>query len=596
MRKLYPNNIRFDDLTVGSTLALNADVRKKALCPDVFEYEIDLSWDEASAKDPGAEVAVLFDLPCVNVQYMWHPAVGTHRVLDADWRLNIHSMLTNNAPVAMLFSGDGNNTYTYAVSEVRKETSVEFGVGKSSGDCSIAGKIAMGLYQFEGTNHTCLRIRADHRHIPCHEALDAVRAWWEQSLSIPPMKVPVTARMPMYSSWYNFAKDIDDETLVAECRLAKALGMETIIVDDGWQTAENATGYGYTGDWKVFPGKFSNMRAFVERVHALGMRVILWYSVPFMGYFSENWEKFKDFILYREDRNNTGILDPRYPEVRRFLIDLYVDALKAFDLDGFKLDFIDRFVKPAQDELKPGMDFICVQEATDHMMIEIMQSLRAIKSDILIEFRQNYIGPCMRQFGNMFRVGDCPADITSNRISIADLRMLSGSTAVHSDMITWNNNEKPEDAALQILHTLFGVTQVSKVLRDIPENHLSMLRFWLAFERNNYKLLQESQLIPYEPHHLYPVIKACDETEEILAVYADNKIVQIDPQKCRCQLVNATWQDHLTIRTQEAAQLRLEVFDCMGHAVSERELAWEAGLHELPIPRSGLAVIHPIAE
>ena len=172
-------------------------------------------------------------------------------------------------------------------------------------------------------------------------------------------------------------------------------------------------------------------------------------------------------ILRREDRNNTGILDPRYPQVREFVKETYVSALKNYDLDGLKLDFIDRIQKLDQDEIQPGMDYECVQEATDCMMIDVMQALKAIKPDILIEFRQHYIGPCMRQFGNMFRVSDCPADIATNRIGMMDLRMLSGNTAVHSDMITWHDDDQPEDTALQILNTIFGVTQFSKIIRKL---------------------------------------------------------------------------------------------------------------------------------
>lgn len=594
MRKSWKHTVAFEDFQVVSTTPIQAEANKRALSPDVYEYEINLRWEEAAAKVDDAEMAVLFHMPCVDVQYMWHPDSRARRVLDADWRLNIHSMLTGSAPVAMLFNGAGENTYTFATSEVRKITSVEFGVADGSNE--VAGKIAMGLKQFEGTDHTTLRIHADFRRIPCHQALDTVRAWWEKVLNITPMEVPAVARTPMYSSWYNFHQDIQADALVAECRLAKKLGMDTIIVDDGWQTADGGGGYGYTGDWAAYEGKFPDMRAFVDNVHAIGMKVMLWYSVPFMGYFAKNWAQFKDMILLREDRNNTGILDPRYPEVRAFLKDVYISALKAYDLDGFKLDFIDRFKKPENDTIQPGMDYECVQEATDHMMTEIMESLRAIKPDIMIEFRQRYIGPCMRQFGNVFRVSDCPVDITTNRVGIVDLRMLSGNTAVHSDMVTWNNAEKTEDAALQILNTLFGVTQLSKLIRDMTPEHLKMTAFWLNFQRENQRVLQQSALIPYEPHYLYPVIAARDEAEEIIGVYADNKVVEPNLALRRSQLVNASWQPKLLLRMGETVLVQLTTYDCMGQLVGTEERQFTVGIHEIAVPRSGLAVMEKVEE
>ena len=594
MRKVFAYDIDYGDCRIGSTIALTSIVHKRVIMPDVFEYSIDLRWDAAEARKNHAEMAVLFLLPCKDLQYMWHPDCRPRRVLDADWRLNLHSMLTDSAPVAMLFNGAGLNTYTFAIDEVRKVTSVEFGVRDEGGSSQISGKIQMGLQQFDSRDHTVLRIRADYRRVPCQEALDDVRAWWEETLHLIPMPVPDAARKPVYSSWYNFHKDIDASTLEKECRLAKEMGMETIIVDDGWQTAEDGTGYGYTGDWEPCPGKFPSMRSFVDQVHALGMKVMVWYSVPFVGYFSRNWERFRDMILRREDRNNTGILDPRYPQVRDFIQKTYVEAVRNYDLDGLKLDFIDRIQKPDQDEIQPGMDFECVQEAADHMMIEVMQALTAVRPDILIEFRQHYIGPCMRQFGNMFRVSDCPADIATNRIGMMDLRMLSGYTAVHSDMVTWHDDDRPEDAALQILNTVFGVTQFSKIIAKMKPDHKKMTEFWLRFERENQRVLQESRLIPSEPQFLYPVITACDEQEEIIGVYADNKVVSPDFSKRKTQLINACWQPFLTVRVPEDTKAAVKTYDCMGNVVEDTMRVFPAGIQEIAVPRSGLAVMIPI--
>ena len=58
---------------------------------------------------------------------------------------------------------------------------------------------------------------------------------------------------------------------------------------------------------------------------------------------------FKDKSLrFTETGLAAYTLDPRYPEVRQYLIDTYVKALRDWELDGFKLDFIDRFVADDQ--------------------------------------------------------------------------------------------------------------------------------------------------------------------------------------------------------------------------------------------------------
>nr|WP_300840568.1 glycoside hydrolase family 36 protein [uncultured Acetatifactor sp.] len=587
MRKLLKTVHKSEDVMITSNIDLTAEVSKYEVEKDVFEYEFLLSWDEEQAKAPDSKVVLVWSIPCVDVQYMWHPGCRARRVLDADWRLQIESMLTNSAPMALLFNADDRNISTFATDEVKKVSSVRFGVDDDSN--TIAGDIEMGLRQFVGKNSHRLRVRADFQKIPYYEALDGVRRWWEKVLDLDPMAVPDVARHPMYSSWYNYHQEIQAEELEKECVLAKEMGMDAIIVDDGWQTDNNDGGYGYTGDWEVCAGKIPDMREHVKRVHELGMKYILWYSVPFVGDHSKNWERFQDKVLVKVDRNQAGVLDPRYPEVREFLIGIYEKALQYFDLDGLKLDFIDRFRMQKDDHIRPGMDCQCVQEATERLMTDIMKRLKNIKEDVMIEFRQSYIGPGMRRFGNLFRVADCPGDITTNRVGICDLRLLNGNgTAVHSDMITWNNEESVEDAALQVLNTIFGVTQFSKVIGQMRPEHREMVTFWLKFAGDNVKVLQQSEFIPYEPHFLYPVIKAFDAEEEIIGVYACNKVIRPDPGKRRSRIINATKEAVLYLKIAEDCEVKLVRKDCGGHVVSEEKTVLHQGVTPVEVPRSGL--------
>ena len=75
----------------------------------------------------------------------------------------------------------------------------------------------------------------------------------------------------------------------------------------------------YTGDWEPAPEKVPDMRAHVDRVHAQGMKFLLWYSVPFIGLHSRAWHRFSGMLLEEIERLGAGVLDPRFPEVREFL-------------------------------------------------------------------------------------------------------------------------------------------------------------------------------------------------------------------------------------------------------------------------------------
>ena len=153
------------------------------------------------------------------------------------------------------------------------------------------------------------------------------------------------ARDPMYSFWYSYHQEFTEEDVEAECRRAAELGFRTVIVDDGWQTDDTNRGYGYCGDWEVTEKKIKNMKDHVDRIHKLGMRYLLWFSVPYVGMYSKVWNLFHNKLIAVDEEQKTGILDIRYPEVRSYLKTIYVNAVKDWGLDGLKLDFIDEFMR-----------------------------------------------------------------------------------------------------------------------------------------------------------------------------------------------------------------------------------------------------------
>ena len=68
--------------------------------------------------------------------------------------------------------------------------------------------------------------------------------------------------------------------------------MDTVIIDDGWQTDDNSRGYAYCGDWEVATSKIPDMKKFVEDIHDTGMKIMIWYSVCFMGKYAKNYDKY----------------------------------------------------------------------------------------------------------------------------------------------------------------------------------------------------------------------------------------------------------------------------------------------------------------
>jgi alpha-galactosidase len=526
--------------------------------------------------------------PLVSVHGFWHSGAGYDKGLRVDWVKGVYSRATSGAPVGCLYDLKGRNRLTFALSDALDPVTFHAGVHEESGETScwvsLFDEPPAPLDVYEAT------LRLDTRDLPYHQALSDVSRWWAILPGYEPAGVPETARLPMYSTWYSFHQDLDPGRVEEQCQLAKELGCEAVIVDDGWQTTSNERGYAYTGDWVPAPEKVPDMRAHVDRVHALGMKFLLWYSVPFVGLHSRAWDRFSGMLLQEIERLGAGVLDPRFPEVREFLIGTYELALREWDLDGFKLDFVDSF--GTSQETGGGRDYAGVPEAVDRLLEDTIVRLRRIKPDVMVEFRQSYVGPLMRKYGNMFRAMDCPNDAVENRMHTLDIRLLCGDTATHSDMLMWHDEDPVHSAALQLVNVLFSVPQISVLLDRIPPEHVEMLRFWLGFWREHRDVFLDGALEPLHPEAIYPVVLARTEAKLAAAAYG-NAVVPLEGEiPSTLLVVNGTLEEGVVLDVMDDAGTRgIEVHDCRGRVTRTDTIGLETGLHRIDIPPAGVAVL-----
>ena len=504
---------------------------------------------DAPGRRQPPKFTVGFQVPQVEMFYRWSVNDGNF-ALPPNWGGACVSEFARNMPLYAFLNGNDESVLALAASECTRVVDFKGGVREEG------SLLEIGFRYFEKPeapiSHYQTSVRIDTRRQYFGKAVSEGAAWIEKAGGYRIASAPPAAFDPLYSSWYSFHQDVFAKPLEEELEIAARLGMKTVILDDGWQTDDTGRGYAFCGDWEVSRRRFPDMAAHVKKVHDLGMKYMVWYSVPFVGLKSANYVKFKGKYLIDEvPGQGAAVLDPRFPEVRAFLVETYVKAVKAWDIDGLKLDFIDSFGLPATDpaekENYAGRDVYSVSEAIDRLMREIRAALAAVKSDILLEFRQSYVGPGVRQVGNMLRVGDCPGDMRRNRFAIANLRLVSGDTAVHSDMLEWNFAETPASAARYVINSMFGVVQYSLMLRSAPREHREMIEKWIRFSQEHRQTLLHGTFTPRHPELQYPVIEAESDEERIIGLYDDGRVLEI-PDAKKTIVMNASGKDAFVIR------------------------------------------------
>lgn len=537
------------------------------------------------------ELTLRFTPPLVDIHHVWNCVDQTGRFrIFPDWSESYKSQLASGMPLYAAFNENDRNRLTVACSDPFRLIVAKM-AAREEGSV-LLGEFRLFTEPESPISSYDVSFRFDKRDVFWAQTISEAADWIVAEAGLTPCAVPDAAFDPLYSTWYQFHQNVYQDELEQEFRLAAGMGMKTVIVDDGWQTEDNCRGYAYTGDWIVQETRFPDMAAHVKRVQDMGLKYMVWYSVPYVGVHSANFERFKDKFL-RCDRSK-GVLDPRFPEVREFLVSLYTDAMRKYGYDGLKLDFIDQFkisgTDPAVAQNYAGRDIISVPEATDVLMKEVLAAIRSVKPDALIEFRQSYIGPAIRQYGNMMRASDCGGDLESNRIRTTNLRLTSGTAAVHADMLEWNAGETAVDAARMILSCLFSTIQYSVMLRELPEEHLAMMRHWIRFTSDHERTLLHADFLPHHPELGYPVLEVRSEEEQIVAVYVSDAVVTVGDAPVS-YVVNSGYGDRVAARFTSAPR-SVRIYDTFGNLVSKgRPKQSESGPTDLLIPKSGYAEI-----
>lgn len=537
------------------------------------------------------QFGVFFRVSGAGVQNVWTSDCGRDGYhvcpqLWWEWVSKYKSQLAHDTPIAVGFNSSERAPVALACSEAFN--ALEFGLYADDRTCEMVGRCEFFTAPVAPLREYEVSVMLDRRGGDFAETVRQCSEWVAAKNGFVPAHAPEAAFDPLYSTWYAYLQDVRAGELEAEARLAASMGMKTMILDDGWQKVDSRTFYSATGDWMPVPSRFPDMKAHVAEVHKAGLKYMLWLAVPFMGDEAKNYQRFRKMLLKGGD---TGILDPRFPEVREYLISTYERAVGEWGFDGLKLDFIDSFKLPKNDPAikdgYAGRDYRSLPDAVNRLMKDVLTRLRKIKPDVLVEFRQHYMGPAILQYGNMMRCADCPADPTANRRRICDLRLTSGGIAVHSDMLVWSRDETPEGAALPILNALFSTIQYSMVLATVPPAHRDVIRSWLGFSQAHREALLRGAFRPHHAECGYSWIEGESASERVIAAYANDVCVRAGAPDRPVFLVNATGGSGMLVEF--AAPCRIEFFDVFGKPAGGTAVA--AGVSRVAVPSSGHAKV-----
>ena len=163
----------------------------------------------------------------------------------------------------------------------------------------------------------------------------------------------------LINNWEATYFDFDDEKLLSLAKDASELGIEMLVMDDGWFGKRNNS-RSSLGDWFVNTEKIKcGLGALVERVNALGVRFGIWFEPEMISPDSDLYRAHPDWCIHIEGREKSVgrwqyVLDITREDVRNNVFDQMCAILSSANIEYVKWDF-NRNITEAGSALLPSV-------------------------------------------------------------------------------------------------------------------------------------------------------------------------------------------------------------------------------------------------
>lgn len=147
----------------------------------------------------------------------------------------------------------------------------------------------------------------------------------------------------LINSWEAAVFDFDDKLLVDFAKEAKKLGVEMLVMDDGWfgSRCDDTRGL---GDWQVNEEKLQGgLGSLIQRVNAEGLKFGIWYEPEMVNPDSDLYRAHPDWIIKAPGREpslsrNQCVLDMTRKEVRDHIFREMEEVVGKNAIDYIKWD------------------------------------------------------------------------------------------------------------------------------------------------------------------------------------------------------------------------------------------------------------------
>ncbi|SSA28311.1 Bifunctional alpha-galactosidase/sucrose kinase AgaSK [Lacticaseibacillus rhamnosus] len=295
----------------------------------------------------------------------------------------------------------------------------------------------------------------------------------------------------------------------AEIPKAEALGVELIVIDDGW-FKNRPNDAGQLGDWVPDPVKFPRgLRPIADALHERGLAFGLWVEPEMITENSELYAEHPDWAMQYVGQKplrsrNQLILDLSQRIVQDHLIKVLTDLVRTNHIDYLKWDYNRHFSQPGSPVLPPDQQGEVGYRYT-RGLYRVLKTLRDTFPDLLIENCSSGGG---RLDGGMLAYTDqtWTSDFTD---PVYRMKIMNGFSLFfplktfvsHFTMSPNLQDSRVTPLQTRALLSLVGVTGIECPPSQLSDAEAAAVKASFAFYKANRTELQNGSLYRLHPSH-----------------------------------------------------------------------------------------------
>ncbi len=242
----------------------------------------------------------------------------------------------------LLYSGNfKNDIFVSSYDKLRVNVGINdtnFAFRLNRGESFLAPEVVIG-YSANGYNDLSLQ---NHRFIKEH----ILPSEWEKPFPI------------LFNSWEGTGMDFDMDKIKRYAKVARDIGSELFVLDDGWFSSRNDDKHGL-GDWRVNHQKV-DLVALSEYVHSLGMKFGIWIEPEMVNIDTPLFKEHPEYVLREEgledrfsrnqlvlDFSNPIVVDEVFRSIESSLEDVEFEYIK-YDMNRYLGDIASRYSRQGE--------------------------------------------------------------------------------------------------------------------------------------------------------------------------------------------------------------------------------------------------------